>query len=254
MKLIDISRMAEKFIQESPLNKVKDVGIEKIWDPPLVGIASADDPLFERLKDPAVIGEHHLSPREWLPEARSVISYFLPFSAAIRESNYTGGWPSLDWVYGRIEGQECNKALSLYLAEQIAGIGGKAVVPSSDKRFTIINRRSNWSERHAAYISGLGTFGLGKSLITSKGCAGRYSSIITDLELEATTRIYEDIYQYCNMCLECVDRCPASAIQEEGKDLSVCAHYIDTHIRPKFAPRYGCGKCQTAVPCENAIP
>lgn len=28
---------------------------------------------------------------------------------------------------------------------------------------------SNWSERHAAYVCGLGTFGLSKGLITDKG-------------------------------------------------------------------------------------
>jgi hypothetical protein len=46
------------------------------------------------------------------------------------------------------------------------------------------NVTSNWSERHSAYIAGLGTFCLSYSLISEKGCAGRYGTVVTDLDLE----------------------------------------------------------------------
>ena len=36
---------------------------------------------------------------------------------------------------------------------------------------------SDWSERHAAYAAGLGTFGLTRALITEKGIAGRFGSL-----------------------------------------------------------------------------
>jgi epoxyqueuosine reductase len=128
------------------------------------------------------------------------------------------------------------------------------MAPILDPRFTIMDKRSNWSERHVAFIAGLGTFGLSKSLITKKGSAGRYGSVITDRVLDIASRPYEELYEYCNYCYACIDRCPAGAIKEEGKSINVCSDYIDNEIRPRYAPRYGCGKCQTAVPCEDTIP
>ena len=49
-----------------------------MFDAPLVGFGSADDPLFEQYKDPAVIGPWHMSPEEWLPGAKSIVSLSFP--------------------------------------------------------------------------------------------------------------------------------------------------------------------------------
>jgi len=54
-------------------------------------------------------------------------------------------------------------------------------------------------------------------------------------------------------CGVCIPRCPVGSIRAEGKELATCQAYLD-FIRKKFAPRYGCGKCQTGVPCEATIP
>ena len=68
--------------------------------------------------------------------------------------------------------------------------GIAACVPALDERFDVkietkltalkpdFHADSKWSERHAAYACGLGTFGLSKGLITEKGMAGRFASII----------------------------------------------------------------------------
>ena len=45
---------------------------------------------------------------------------------------------------------------------------------------------SNWSERHAAYASGMGTFGLSDGLITPKGKAMRCGSVIANIQIPAT--------------------------------------------------------------------
>jgi epoxyqueuosine reductase QueG len=249
----EIVQAATKFVAESPLNKVEDLGWISIYDEPLFGFASAGDPLFTKLKEPAVIGPQHLLPQEWLPGAMTVISYFLPFSDQVRRTNRIAGLPSKEWLYARIEGEVFNNALRQRLVDQSIEAGGQAVNPIFDSRFTIVDRRSNWSERHAAFIAGLGTFGLSKSLLTEKGCAGRYGSIITTLEFPARERPYQDIYQYCTFCGECIPRCPSGAIKAAGKDTFVCSEYIDNEVKPKFASRYGCGKCQTAVPCEYSF-
>jgi len=249
----EIISKLNSFIDGSPLNRVESMRIERVYDYPLVGFAAANDPMFDRLKEPDVISPRHMSPGEWLPGAETVISYFLPFTQQIRKANHQSGLPAMEWLYGRIEGEQFNNALRRVLVDEIVNSGGKAVSPVLDFRFSVIDRRSNWSERHAAFIAGLGTFSLGKSLITQKGCAGRCGSVITDLKLEPTPREYNDVYEYCTWCGECIGRCPAGAINEQGKDIPVCSRYID-EIELRFRPRYGCGKCQTAVPCECSRP
>jgi epoxyqueuosine reductase len=52
--------------------------------------------------------------------------------------------------------------------------------------WTVVNSQrysyaSSWSERHAAYAAGLGTFGLCDGLITARGKAVRFGSIISKL-------------------------------------------------------------------------
>lgn len=87
---------------------------------------------------------------------------------------------------------------------------------------------SRWSERHAAYISGLGTFGLHKGLITERGTCGRFVSVLTDLPLTPTARPYTGLYDYCTHCGACVRRCPVGAIsQETSKDHVACAYFVD---------------------------
>lgn len=113
---------------------------------------------------------------------------------------------------------------------------------------------SNWSERHVAYVAGQGTFSLSRGLITEKGVAGRFGSIVTSLSLPADTRKYTEVDEYCNRCGACLANCPVHAISfEKGKSHEPCGAYLD-ETAFKFSPRYGCGKCQVDVPCECNIP
>lgn len=250
----DIRQAMRDFLNESGLNKVPELNLIRIFDSPMVGIADTSDPLFLKLKDPLVIGAEYLLPSEWLPGAQSVISYFLPFSKDVRTANRSKGWPALEWLYGRYEGEQFNDALKRYLIGLLKESGAEAIAPTIEAGFKVVNRRSNWSERHTAYIAGLGTFGLGRSLITEIGCAGRYGSVITTLKLKPTESRYELFHSYCQECGRCISRCPVGAIKPEGKIIELCAMYSDESIKPKYAPRHGCGKCQTAVPCETRMP
>ena len=61
-------------------NTVTEVENEfTMFDAPIMGIASAQDVLFEEYKKPEVIGPWFLKPTEWLPEAKTVVSIFFPF-------------------------------------------------------------------------------------------------------------------------------------------------------------------------------
>ncbi|NLM20297.1 MAG: epoxyqueuosine reductase [Peptococcaceae bacterium] len=242
------------FVDNSQLNTANEIGLNRIFDYPIIGVADAKDPMFVQLQNPDVIGPHHLLPSDWLNNAKSVISYFLPFSKEVRQANSEHGLPAIEWVYGRIEGEQFNNALRNHIVDIVNQNGGKAIAPAVDSRFSVVGTRSNWSERHIAYIAGLGTFGLSKSLITKKGCAGRFGSVVLDVQIPPTLRDYKEIYDYCTMCGECIRRCPSTAITQQGKNDSTCSKYIGEEILPRFTPRYGCGKCQTAVPCEFGLP
>ena len=118
-------------------------------------------------------------------------------------------------------------------------------------------------ERHTAYISGLGTFGLCDGLISIKGKAVRSGSIIVNYRLEKTKRNYSRYNEYCmskDGCTACIRRCPADAITSAGHDKKKCVQYHKEVIAKVCHDRYGydgysvCGLCQTGVPCESNIP
>ena len=64
------------FVDNTPLNRVAEIGLERIFDLPLIGIAAADDPMFVQLRNPDVIGPRHFMPEDWLQDAASVLLIF----------------------------------------------------------------------------------------------------------------------------------------------------------------------------------
>jgi epoxyqueuosine reductase QueG len=124
---------------------------------------------------------------------------------------------------------------------------------------------SSWSERHAAYAAGLGTFGLSDGLITPRGKAVRCGSLIVKAAVPPTPRPYTDHHAHClffssGKCGVCAKRCPAGAISDTGHDKEKCKTYIrgttSAFVRDSQLgfPVNSCGLCQTGVPCESRIP
>jgi len=252
-----VSTSSGNYVSAEAAITVDLVGM-KIFDAPIFAFGCADDGIFEEFRSPDVIGAHFLPPHEWLDEAKTVISIFLPYSKQVKAANAKDySWPASEWLHARYEGQIFLKEVVGYINSLLIGTGYKSIVPSFDERFksgTSENRfTSNWSERHIAYACGLGTFGLSKGLITEKGLCGRFGSIVTELDLPKDVREYEDIYEYCTMCGKCVVNCPVLAISEDGKKDLPCSDFIDTTL-DKHRPRYGCGKCQVGVPCMDRAP
>ena len=154
------------------------------------------------------------------------------------------------------------------LAESLKKTGHPTVVPILSPSFTygkseLYGMASSWSERHAAYASGLGTFGLCDGLITPKGKAIRCGSIVARIQIPETPRPYEDHHAYClyyakGICGMCINRCPAGAVAKSGHDKQACMKQCMTTVQ--YAEKnlglkgYGCGFCQTGVPCESKIP
>ena len=265
-----------RFVAEHPHNRIseeqalcpEDVG-QRMYEAPIIAVGDAADPLWAGLKQPQAVGPLFRTPEEWLPGARSVISYFAPFTDFVRRGNAADPVRvGNGWLYARVDGQQFLHELNHFLEDLLADAGYGALSPYASPDFRqvfaagsnpqiedkTLSLTSNWSERHAAYVCGLGTFGLSKGLITRRGVSGRFGSVITTLPLPADRRPYHGLYDYCIMCGVCARNCPAHAISlEEGKRHAPCSEYVSESSRA-YAPRFGCGKCQVNVPCETRIP
>ncbi len=254
-----IEEEISSFFENDSCNTLAGHNHMKIYDTPLIGYALADDPCFKEFSKPNIIGPHYTPPNEWLTGAKSVIVYFMPFTKQIRDSNRLPGLPSLEWVSSRKEGESFNNVVRAFLVDLMIRLGGQAAIPLKDSRFFVEGNTTNWSERHAAFAAGLGTFGLHKGIITQKGCAGRVGSVITTLELIPTERSYTQYFDYClylarGQCGACIKRCPAGAISKDGKNNQVCSDYIEKKVCSRFASPKACAKCNVGVPCEYRNP
>ncbi len=59
--------------------------------------------------------------------------------------------------------------------------------------------------------------------------------------------------------MACAERCPVGALDENGHDKLTCREYlrgaVNKHAKELLGQDwYGCGLCQTKVPCESGIP
>ena len=243
-------------------------GADAFFDPPVMKVAAADDPFFQKFK--TVIGPHHWTPDEVVPGAKSVINWVLPIRKDARETNAREKeFPSLLWARVRSYGELANEQMRHQLCRHLENRGYAAVAPhllQSKQGLDIaaLGYSSHWSERHAAFVSGLGTFGLSAGLISEHGVAVRYGSVVTALELPPDERPYgDDPFAWCSRCGACIRRCPVNAIGKEiaDRDKPACAQYAYHKINADRLARYGwdglalgCGLCQTAVPCEHRVP
>ena len=74
---------------EAQITQIITEGVEKLGRPdlfraPLVAFSDAHDERYESLKE--VIGDWVRTPVEFLPSAKSVVSYFVPFTHEIAET------------------------------------------------------------------------------------------------------------------------------------------------------------------------
>jgi epoxyqueuosine reductase QueG len=264
-----------RFVREEKANRFSGCS-ERYFDEPLIGFSSATDTLFTEYK--SVIGEFHLTPSElvsastpedlWVPA--TVVCWVLPITDKTRASNRRESvYPSQEWAKTRNFGEQFNNSLRRHMIRWLTGQGYRAAAPQlmpawCEMGETTVGIASSWSERHAAYAAGLGTFSLTDALITPKGIAHRLGSVITDLMLEPSQRPYPGRLANClhyreNTCGACIGRCPVSALSRNGHDKYKCREYVYGTIPDAVSAQYGvtatgCGLCQTKVPCEGKIP
>jgi len=251
---------------------------EPAFDAPLVGFSSGADPLYKEFR--RHIGDFYFTPLDMFravftderaaAEELTVISWIIPSTRKTREEQAARAkHPSERWARTRALGEDFNNHLRRFVVEELEKKGIRAFAPLLSTVWSRSDQGpyapcSNWSERHAAYAAGLGTFGLCDGLITPVGKAVRVGSVIAKCELEPTQRPYADHHAYClhfrhNTCRECVGRCPVGALSERGHDKKRCMRYtehaMNAYIKKKYGlDTYACGLCQAGVACTYGIP
>lgn len=251
-----MNNQIETIIKEFIENYIKTKKVQAKWKEPLIAYADAGDEMFYRLKE--AVSSSHAMPTDLLPEAKTVVAYFIPFDEEIITSNIRNKESSRLWAITYIETNQLILDLNTFIKEQLHKLGYKSNIIPATHNFDEKRLISDWSHRHVAYIAGLGQFGLNNMLITDKGCCGRIGTFVTDLFIEPTKRKKTEscLYKYANVCKKCVDRCVNSALKVDSFDRHRC--YEMCLYNDKFHSDIGladvCGKCLVGVPCSTKDP
>lgn len=226
------------------------------WKEPIIGYADSKDPIFDKLKEVAF--EDHLTPYDILESAKTVIAYFLPFEDFVWKSNISGRTSSVEWAKAYIETNLLISQINDDLIEWFSNNGYKAAKLPPEKNMDYENLKSVWSNRHIAYIAGIGKFGLNNMLITQKGCCGRLGNLVTSLEIEKTKRSDDEkcLFKHDNSCGICVDSCVNEALFMDKFDRFKCYEMCQENeiIYKELGKAEICGKCLVGLPCSSNNP
>lgn len=226
------------------------------WGIPIIRFSSADNPLFPKLK--SAVSPTHLLPQDMLPEARTVISFFLPFPPDINKSNNGELLSSEEWATGYIETNELIGKLGEHMAHILNKENHKLVTIPATHNWIEDKLISNWSHRHAAFISGLGTFGLNNMLITDRGCSGRIGTLITSAQVAPDEQPEHEgcLFKHNGSCKKCIRKCVNEALLKDSFDRFKCYDQLLKNVEKHKSLGYAdvCGKCLAAVPCSHNNP
>jgi epoxyqueuosine reductase QueG len=232
--------------------------LSKIWNEPIIEIISAKNEKLKELKQ--IVSLEHFVPYDILPDAKSIISYFIPFQENIVKSNINGTMASKEWAAAYIKTNDLIEVINNKIEELMERNGYKAGKIPATHNFNEKTLISNWSHRHIAYIAGIGTFGINNMLITKKGCCGRLGSIIINYELENYQQISETREKCLNKlngnCGICHKRCIVNAYENKKFNRNRCYKQCLKNVRHNKEIGYAdvCGKCLVGLPCSLKEP
>ncbi len=233
---------------------------------PLIGFAAAADPRFAELR--RVVEPTHLLPTDLLPGARSVVSFFLPFGRRVIEANARHrDEVAREWAVAYVETNALIGRITAHLIESLEELDIRAATEPATHNFDPVSLVSRWSHKSVAFIAGLGSFGAHRMLITNAGCAGRFGSLVLDVDLPIKREKADETREHClynqnGTCLACVARCPVGALDSDGLDKQRCYRHL-LEIAKGYADlglTDVCGKCaigpcsfESAVLCEPGL-
>lgn len=243
----------ESTIRDIIKQTILDNRLQTKYREPLLGTVSTKDIRLKSLKD--TLSPIHLTPEEILPEARSIFVFFLPFSKEVSTSNKGKHQPvSTEWALAYAETNRLINEICINLNDYFAKENITAKWQPATHNFDPVNLNSYWSHKSMAYLAGLGHFGLHSMLITPKGCAGRFGSMVLSQEIEVSPVSLPDKslckYLADKTCGYCWQQCPTGALTETGLNKELCYSQL-LQVQENFKSLGTCdvcGKCSVG-PC-----
>jgi epoxyqueuosine reductase QueG len=245
-------------IKSTVINYGKNNQLNNMWKEPIIELISTQNEKLNILKK--AVSLEHLMPYDILSDAKSIISFFIPFDNRIVESNIKGTKSSEEWVMAYIKTNDLIKIINDDIEILMDKNGYKTGKIPATHNFDEEKLISNWSHRHIAYIAGIGTFGINNMLITNNGCCGRFGSIIINYKLEKykeTVEIKEKclnkLYGSCGICQK---KCIMQAYENNNFNRKKC--YKKCLENSAYYKNIGyadvCGKCLVGLPCSIKDP
>ena len=243
----------KNFIVSTIEREVATAKTQTCHRPPLVSFAEVNNEDFQQIKK--IVGEHHLMPDDLLPEAETMVAFFLPFSEHVVRANNQNPYVAREWAVAYIG---TNRLISHICEVLVEGLGKRDIKAASDPPTLNFDREklvARWSHRSVAVMAGLGNFGLNRMLITDSGCTGRCGSLLLKTKLTPVVREPRQrcLYFYDGSCHECIQHCPVGALTENGMfDRHACYRHLlkaDAFFND-LPTTLVCGKCAVGLPCS----
>ena len=227
-----------------------------VWQDPIISFAAANDNMFYKLKE--LVSPTHALPTDFLADAQSVITYFIPFVKDTVISNIEEFNASREWGIAYVETNQLIQDLNTFVCDKLLEHDYCATSMPKAYNYDKTKLINDWSHRHIAFIAGLGTFGLNNMLITDKGCCGRIGSIVTNFKLQSTPRSNREncLYKYNGLCKKCVARCVTHALTETTFNRFTCYKMClkNAALFKDLNSVNVCGKCLVDLPCSFMNP
>lgn len=190
---------------------------------PVIGFASAYDELYTKASD--IIGYDVLHPTNLLPEAQTVVSFFVPFDVApVKYSRYREEMSNREWSLAYYELNLLIGKIMSHVIEALTEMGIKAVSEPVTENYDHVQLTTKWPHKTSAFIAGLGTFGINRIIITPMGCAGRLGTVVLSEKITPTARPDQEncLYRRDGKCGICVKRCPVQALRYNSFNRFAC--------------------------------
>lgn len=241
-----LASIIEKVIAETTLT----ADLEGFYREPLVGYSSPSDPRY--LEIARITGWPCLHPLEMMAEAKTVVSFFIPFSSKVIEANRHSEQVAEAWAASYLHSNQLIVELEQKLAGQLSLMNIKTAGVPGHYDYDPETIQSSWPHKSAAFIAGLGSFGLNRMLITPRGCAGKLGTLFISEEITPSPPFSEEFCLFLKnkKCRYCLKNCPRQALSENDFDKFKCNDHLllvaESFMNLGFCDI--CGKCNVG-PC-----
>lgn len=245
--------ITEAAVTEIICSKLRELDRPDLFRMPLIAFSAAADERYAQLK--TLVGSWHLHPTDLLPQAKSVISYFIPFTKEVVCAPKQAKQEAPLWGEAYAVLNAYFEEMSQSVCDYLTARGYASCTIPATHTYNEADMKSMWSHRSAAAIAGLGAFGANRMLITEKGSGGRFCTVLTAAAFEVNRQIAENrcLYMQNGSCGLCFQACPVHALEPGVLDRFACqaeTRKNEKRLEESIGLYHAdiCGKCISICP------